>query len=250
MPPRPFPYPLKVGIDICRVARVKSIISKPPTAQHTHSLGRFLLWFLTWPERRFFWDRFKDYEHAEKHLDQIAEHLAGRWAAKEACRKACRHLGVSNGLQHIMILPGAEENRSYGASYAPKGLILRKRLIDPSPKPKGTIPRLTLRSKLSRELEDFNMMGVEGQLCEISISHDGDLATAVAIVPEIPMTWAEEGMSSEEPGPKEGYGDGTESNLEEADGTGGPHETSGSLHSVEEHKSNPSLGARWGWDTK
>jgi hypothetical protein len=31
----------------------------------------------------------------------------------------------------------------------------------------------------------FNVNMLEGQLCEISISHDGDFATAVALVPSM-----------------------------------------------------------------
>jgi holo-[acyl-carrier protein] synthase len=40
-------------------------------------------------------------------------------------------------------------------------------------------------SELSGKGDAFDVDMLEGQLCEISISHDGDFATAVALVPSM-----------------------------------------------------------------
>jgi holo-[acyl-carrier protein] synthase len=97
-----------------------------------------------------------------------------RFAAKEACRKACQHLSIiQTGFKHIMILPVTSMDRSKHQSSRPQGLILDQVYEDFEPvmvKPDGKI-----------ELIDLSKL--DGQLCEISISHDGDYATAVAIVP-------------------------------------------------------------------
>jgi holo-[acyl-carrier protein] synthase len=72
-----------------------------------------------------------------------------------------------------MILPVTSMDRSKHQSSRPQGLILDQVYEDFEPvmvKPDGKI-----------ELIDLSKL--DGQLCEISISHDGDYATAVAIVP-------------------------------------------------------------------
>lgn len=98
-----------------------------------------------------------------------------RWAAKEACRKACDHLGNSNGFKSIVILPVSATDRTPGEiTTRPRGLILRQALHSPS------------YTRQHQQVKNWNHMDIEesdGLYCEISISHDGDYATAVAIVP-------------------------------------------------------------------
>jgi holo-[acyl-carrier protein] synthase len=100
-----------------------------------------------------------------------------RWAAKEACRKACPWLKSSNGFHNIIILPiHMSKDTSSGLSTAPAGLVLDE-----------WIPSRQVGSAPSREeweeRADFDINTLEGQFCEVSISHDFEVATAVAIVP-------------------------------------------------------------------
>lgn len=72
-----------------------------------------------------------------------------------------------------MILPVTTVDRSRHQSLRPEGLILDMVYEDFEPSwvtPDGKVGLI-------------DMSEIDGQLCEISISHDGDYATAVAIVP-------------------------------------------------------------------
>lgn len=77
MPPRAFPYPLRVGIDICHIPRIHSLLTRK--ADKIHPLNQFLTRVLTWPERQYFWDRFGDRDKIyEQNLGPVARFLAGR----------------------------------------------------------------------------------------------------------------------------------------------------------------------------
>jgi hypothetical protein len=83
-----------------------------------------------------------------------------------------------------MVIPGSSNN----TTSAPRGLVLREPLhpllIDPEKK---------IRVRLcgtDRSLFDVNT--VEGQFCEISITHDADIAQAIAMVPTI--TWSRDSV--------------------------------------------------------
>jgi holo-[acyl-carrier protein] synthase len=80
MPPRAFPYLLKLGTDICHIPRVKSILTRnvKKGEKGTTQLSSFLSRVLTWPERQYFWDRFRDQETAYKDIDKVSQYLAGR----------------------------------------------------------------------------------------------------------------------------------------------------------------------------
>ncbi|KAF1980043.1 hypothetical protein BU23DRAFT_421501, partial [Bimuria novae-zelandiae CBS 107.79] len=145
------------------------------------ALNRFLRKLLTWPERKYFYHRFADNTkwsgpEANEGLQKAAQFLAGRWAAKEAIRKACEHLGASNGFHHIIILPFASSKASPEATSRPQALILRDRFCEPTRNPpeNATSPPV-----------DFDIESLDGQLCEVSISHDSQYATAVALVPVV-----------------------------------------------------------------
>ena len=77
-----------------------------------------------------------------------------------------------------MTLPiGTCKGAPMGPSAQPKGLILRESV----PAHQDT----QSASQQGAEQVHFDLDAVDGQLCEISISHDAQLATAVAIVPHI-----------------------------------------------------------------
>ncbi|KAF2180518.1 hypothetical protein K469DRAFT_729772 [Zopfia rhizophila CBS 207.26] len=183
MPPRPFPYPLKVGIDICSISRIRDVLTKNVVIKENerYPLSKFLSKLLTWPERRYFWDRFKNNETAYKDINRVSQYLAGRWAAKEACRKACPHMGATTGFHRIMILPVSSMNAG-GFSFQPQGLILHQSL--PANAPDSVqVKREYWYRKVSTDPTPFDPNQLDGQFCEISISHDGNYATAVAMVP-------------------------------------------------------------------
>lgn len=57
-----------------------------------------------------------------------------------------------------------------------------------SQRPEGLILHEALREVEQKEAADkapFDVSTLHGQICEISISHDGDYATAVALVPSM-----------------------------------------------------------------
>ncbi|KAF2261542.1 hypothetical protein CC78DRAFT_349950 [Lojkania enalia] len=195
MPPRPFPLSFKVGTDICQVSRIKNMVRQcydgiGNSDESTPSgLSRLLSSILTWPERRYFWARFRDAEAVYKNLETVSNYLSGRFAAKEACRKACTHLGSSNGRHSIMILPTIG---STGASTAPRALILRTTLSGYQPKYHSIRDAVAIKLAESNRLFNLDTSHLDGQLCEISISHDGGFATAVAIVPTLPNSWGTE----------------------------------------------------------
>jgi len=101
--------------------------------------------------------------------------MIARWAAKEACRKASDHLALSNGFHSIMILPIASTPDE--GTTRPQGLILRTKLRE---QPADGVAQRDLDGHTRAQ---FDVNRVDGQLCEVSISHDTDWATAVAIVP-------------------------------------------------------------------
>ncbi|KAL1598894.1 hypothetical protein SLS60_008038 [Paraconiothyrium brasiliense] len=99
------------------------------------------------------------------------------WAAKEAVRKACEHLGPSNGFHSIIILPEtALLKLSPGATSRPQALVLRNRL--------SQLPQHELEQTMAGAAE-FDYNSLDGQICEVSISHDAKYATAVALVPVV-----------------------------------------------------------------
>lgn len=85
MPPRPFPFPFRVGNDICNTQRIYNIVFKGTAAPSSErsSLNRFVPKLLTWPEQQYFYHRFrKRLEGYGSELDEdrkkIAAFLAGR----------------------------------------------------------------------------------------------------------------------------------------------------------------------------
>ena len=71
-----------------------------------------------------------------------------------------------------MILPVTAPRREENQSQRPKGLILYEALPE-------------LDKSKAAEQATFDVKTLEGQFCEISISHDGDFASAVALVPSM-----------------------------------------------------------------
>ncbi|KAF1843320.1 uncharacterized protein K460DRAFT_378492 [Cucurbitaria berberidis CBS 394.84] len=194
MPPRPFPFPLRVGTDICNIARLRAIITRRSDGEPLRPLSQFISRVLSGPERTYFWARFGPPAQVLGRIDTVSEFLAGRFAAKEACRKACNHLDPNTRAYHqILILPIKLPGRGEKQSSPPQGLILDKaieNIYKDDGEQRTSEGELTtsIGGTLMRKIEEKRQIDaheLEGQLCEISISHDGDFATAVAIVPSM-----------------------------------------------------------------
>ena len=87
MPPRPFPFPLNIGIDIIHVKRIRDIwLRGEGKPSHSH---RFLRRFLTPGEVLEFQTRFGHVStHRGAELDVVCRHLAGRCVPR--CRRPIR----------------------------------------------------------------------------------------------------------------------------------------------------------------
>ncbi|RMZ73406.1 Holo-[acyl carrier ] synthase [Pyrenophora seminiperda CCB06] len=178
MPLRPFPFLFRVGTDICHVPRIREAITRQNKASPQRPLRQFLKTLLTEHEQQYFWKRFGS-EAPFTNVDGVSQFLAGRFAAKEAIRKACTHLNYSSrGFQRIMVLPVTVSHHDEYRMVRPQGLVLDE---DYAAHVAGSEDRVVgVEKAQERPLVDVDEL--DGQLCEISISHDGDYATAVAIV--------------------------------------------------------------------
>lgn len=78
MPPRPFPFPLRVGIDLCSVTRIRSVITRKVNGNKGPPLNAFLQRVLTHPERSYFRERFGTDDDVFRNLENVARFLAGR----------------------------------------------------------------------------------------------------------------------------------------------------------------------------
>jgi holo-[acyl-carrier protein] synthase len=70
-----------VGTDLCHIPRVRALLEKnigKKAKDNARPLSQFLSRLLTWPERQYFWGRFKDSESAYANIDKVAQFLAGR----------------------------------------------------------------------------------------------------------------------------------------------------------------------------
>lgn len=79
MPPRPFPFALRIGTDIVSQSRIRDVITrKPPTGGSTQ-LDAFLRRVFTEREQRVFWARFQGFDVGKTaRLPLVTAHLAGR----------------------------------------------------------------------------------------------------------------------------------------------------------------------------
>ncbi|EUC36152.1 hypothetical protein COCCADRAFT_88989 [Bipolaris zeicola 26-R-13] len=183
MPPRAFPFPFRVGTDICSISRIRNVITRRNDGDPLRPLHQFLKRVLTSHEQQYFWQRFASADDILTKTDAVATFLAGRFAAKEACRKACDHLDKNaRGFQQIMILPVTSLDRNEHQSSRPQGLILDEVYKTRALSTDSTGASFDGKAQSSLLLDVHEL---EGQLCEISISHDEDFATAVAIVPSM-----------------------------------------------------------------
>lgn len=180
MPPfRPFPSPsLSIGTDICHIPRVLRLVNNQKL------FPRFLNRIFTQPERAAFQTRFRNLLKQETASDDagrkeqafvrqgIAAHLAGRWAAKEAVIKACtwRRLVLSD----VRILKREQSSGVYGV------------VLDQVKAARQTEDAFDWTEEGTDAVEQDIGVDRSGQIVKVSISHDGDYATAVCLAAEEP----------------------------------------------------------------
>ncbi|RMZ21281.1 hypothetical protein D0859_14702 [Hortaea werneckii] len=209
MPPRPFPFALGIGTDICHRKRIEQLLLKPPPQARQKNLTRFLVRFLTSREISIFWRKFEteaDLFHSQ--LDDVTRYLAGRWAAKEATIKACQWRQLS--FKHIQILRqknglGVDQtgatcalilDRPASAFHAAFDSKSRDQSSDfvVNVVKQGHISRPSSSGSICADESGHGFISAEaqtddlsGQIAKISISHDGEYATAVCLAAEEPM---------------------------------------------------------------
>lgn len=108
-----------------------------------------------------------------------------RWAAKEACRKACMFMGLRENFKRILILPSEPLSHLSDRSYRPLALIMQKPYNWPLPSSPSTWLDGTASKLYTGEQFDRAVQQIEGQWCELSISHDGDYVVATVLAPEM-----------------------------------------------------------------
>lgn len=202
MPPRPFPFALRLGIDIVSQARIRDVITKPrPLGKTSTQLDAFLRRVFTEREQFVVQKRFPGFDSSDTtRLPFVVAYLAGRWAAKEAAIKAIKPRKLTH--QDVEIL----QRRSSREVIA---IIRDKTLAGIGPAhysinlqdPQNNSPAESEEKQANLESQeqqknpdDASAQGQQrfpenpaAQVAKISISHDGEYATAVCLAAEDPI---------------------------------------------------------------
>ncbi|KAM0715054.1 hypothetical protein Q7P37_009519 [Cladosporium fusiforme] len=183
MPPfRPFPFPdLSIGTDIAHGPRILNLVVQRRT------FPRFLGKVLTTREQHHFYERYgeklrradtgngehwKSGKTTDTVLHEAARFLAGRWAAKEAIVKACTWRALT--FDEIQVLKTAESGRVYGV------------ILDKASERKKSVEG-EAKDAAALQAPARDQTEQTGQVVKISISHDGDYATAVCLAAVEPL---------------------------------------------------------------
>jgi len=153
MKPLPFPFPLRIGTDIVHLPRISRLINR------RDYLRRFTRRLLDEQENNDFQTRFKEtlQLHRGKATNapitaEMTRWLAGRFAAKEAARKAAPGGAASIGWKDVVVRAQGDIGNQEDASSIPQIVFW----------PNG---------------KD----GKPGNIGRLSISHDGEYATATVL---------------------------------------------------------------------
>lgn len=191
MPPRPFPFPLRVGTDIVRVNRIREAITR--NRKTGSQLHPFLNKLLTRREQQVFFRMFPDFHVTDTtRLPRVSEHLAGRFAAKEAAIKAAKPRKLV--YLDIEVLRQGETGEMYGlirdnTFVHERHGIKRLNLKETAASGSSTAETATEYPFASRkEIPEESDHDPAGQMVALSISHEGEYATATCIAPlgEVP----------------------------------------------------------------
>ncbi|KAK3080022.1 hypothetical protein LTS18_003329 [Coniosporium uncinatum] len=218
MPPRPFPLPLRIGTDICHIPRIHRLITaevRLSTSAFPRSLFKLLNRLLTSHEHADFWARWSRpslssdafvYGSNRSEWMAIARYMAGRWAAKEAVimtfaperKVAFGEIVVVGGgkgrAPFAVVLDGmAEKAKMSSQEEAWREVVEGARMRE---RERGSGGVQVSRSGefeegmvggvdgIHEEIEaprTTSLADLEGQVARLSISHDGEYATAVCL---------------------------------------------------------------------
>lgn len=79
MPPRPFPFALRIGTDIVSQSRIRDVITRKSPKGGLSQLDAFLRRVFTDREQGIFWERFQGFDVSRTtRLPLVTAHLAGR----------------------------------------------------------------------------------------------------------------------------------------------------------------------------
>jgi holo-[acyl-carrier protein] synthase len=176
---RSFPIPVNIGTDICRISRIASLISaskEPNATVDKKRLGTFVNRIFCPEEADFFFNRKQTSQLS------IAQSLAGRWAAKEAIIKAARRKLYMKEIFTYQKVDGSMSAfiLDTGFRFPPKQSI-----GDPRDGRTGLISTyVALRSENKFNAYRWLLQTLKGVEARVTISHDGDYAIAVAMVPD------------------------------------------------------------------
>jgi holo-[acyl-carrier protein] synthase len=180
MPIRPYSLGFNIGVDICRIERVVSLISikeGDALSVDRNKFDRFTRRIFSPLEKILFLTRLS--QRTRQDVTAMASTLAGGWAAKEAIFKACNRRVM---FPNIFILRGHGNKPLYAAvldeGTAPPSLGDLKATELDSEDLKATP---LLKAKNFQEHLDK----LSGQEVDVSITHDGGYAVAVALVPKL-----------------------------------------------------------------
>ncbi|KAK7518356.1 uncharacterized protein IWZ02DRAFT_316371 [Phyllosticta citriasiana] len=194
MPPRPFPWPLAVGTDICSISRLRTMVMKRNNGPaHTHSrasqvavMRRLISTLMTYDEIVYFYKRFLPQLRTpagEWHAEwpPVYDHLAGRFAAKEAISKA---FGGTVSRHQITILPQPASRPPLAVVHAEPRVMSPQQKLHLHKAFDFKFADLDTQASLVKfDPEPARVEDLEGQLVKLSISHDSQYATAVCIAP-------------------------------------------------------------------
>ncbi|SPQ25257.1 60bd37af-2f45-4256-9954-3de067f1fd9b [Thermothielavioides terrestris] len=164
LPPLPFPYPLRIGTDICRIGRIQRILQSargprfiqrvlaPEELAHTRPAVRAVLDAAAAAARS---NSSNGNSNSSVGTRTQASTVEWRWAAKEAAFKAHAHLRL--GFHDVLILTPSETEAEIV-------------------KPEAAWPRAPAPVAVIKPGD-----GRRDQMAMVSISHDGQYATAVCI---------------------------------------------------------------------
>ncbi|KAK5163224.1 uncharacterized protein LTR77_010810 [Saxophila tyrrhenica] len=222
MPIRPFPFELNIGTDVAHVSRIKNLLVKD-AAQPKNLVG-FLKRVLTRRERVQFWSRYGSFDLQDpKAARAVHQFLAGRFAAKEAAIKAISQRRLSfhdvvirtplfgepmsavildktsaddRPIKHEVELlqkakpinPATQEKRHGLSPLAFENAWPSKQSTTESTQ-QAAVPEAPCRDEEAADVEEATEDEVEllGTVAKLSISHDGDYATAVCLAAEEPQ---------------------------------------------------------------
>ncbi|KAI9677732.1 MAG: histidinolphosphatase [Trizodia sp. TS-e1964] len=202
--PQPFPFPFGIGHDICKIHRIQHLISKSRGKNLAPFVSKIFnreekVWFYrnydTELQTRSALNNTPDVGPPSPALRVLSRFLAGRFAAKEAAMKAHQGPLSWHDITIVQPLRGTKPLCVIHPSHANTTAILASPSAAQStemenPSDSDATVKETFSSFPSTN-EDSPLLSAmerdDGQVALISITHDGEYASAVVIVAERPV---------------------------------------------------------------